>query len=291
MNNVLIATLAGMMTALCWGVSDWLSAKASKRLGPIQINFGLQIIGVIMVLILALFSDISMPSIGQLALIATSSTLITCAYLIFVKALETGAVGIIVPLANSYPLITILLSITILGRHFSVGQFIGILIIIIGAVVLAYEKNENKVPFKELHKETLLAGLAVLIWGVGFFAVDPVVDKISWQTLSFCSEIYAMFLATFLLVVSERRHTLVAAKNAISHRITLLIGLAGTGGAIFIYMGADYGGSIIIPAVMSSAGPLVASILGAVVDKETLGWVKRVGAVILIAGVIILNLT
>lgn len=56
------------------------------------------------------------------------------------------------------------------------------------------------------------------------------------------------------------------------------------------YMGSDKAGSVVVPTVLSAGGPLVASVLGAIVDKEKIGFYKRVGAVTIVAGIILLNL-
>lgn len=61
-------------------------------------------------------------------------------------------------------------------------------------------------------------------------------------------------------------------------------------GTIAFYIGGHRAGSVIIPAVLSSSAPLIASFWGALIDKEKLGLNKRVGAVILVAGIIILNI-
>ncbi len=290
MSPTLIATIAGLTTALCWGTGDWLSAKSTKKLGAMQINFAVSIAAVIMTTILFLVSDISMPTQGQFVAIGAGGTLITLAYIFFVKALATGPVGVIVPLGNSYPLVTVGLSIVILSEVFSTMQVAAMVGIVLGAALLAYEKNRNNIPIRELHKDTLLAAAAAITWGVAFFILDPVVGKVSWQTMYIVIEIFMFPLSFALLAVTYKSKVFSAVKESASSKPALLAGAVGTLGFMAFYLGSDRAGSLIIPTVLSACGPLVASILGAVFDHEKLGTLKRAGAVLVVAGIIVLNI-
>jgi drug/metabolite transporter (DMT)-like permease len=73
--------------------------------------------------------------------------------------------------------------------------------------------------------------------------------------------------------------------------VPLTIGVFGSIGAVAIYIGSNRSGSVVIPTVLSAGGPLVASIWAAIFDKEKIGVLKRAGAVIVVAGIIILNVS
>jgi drug/metabolite transporter (DMT)-like permease len=70
----------------------------------------------------------------------------------------------------------------------------------------------------------------------------------------------------------------------------LVAGTILTLGGIAFYIGADRSGNVLIPAVIASAAPLVASLLSAIIDKERINVVKRIGAVIVVAGIVLLNI-
>jgi drug/metabolite transporter (DMT)-like permease len=161
---------------------------------------------------------------------------------------------------------------------------------LIGAGALAYEKNHHKVPLKELHRDTALAFLACVIWGFGFFMLDPVVSQISWQALIVTSEIVFTVIAAVLLLAVHGRDSYRLASKVAKSRTALLVGLAGASGLIALYFGSNKAGNIIIPAVLSSLAPLVASLWGALLDDEKIGLFKRAGAVILVGGIVLLNL-
>src|SRR5581483_226691 len=160
MSATLVATAAGLATALCYGTSDWLSARSTKHLAPFEVNFAVQTLGMTFALVVLLLAPIHVDNAGQVVRIALSSLFTTGGYLILLQALSRGAVGIIVPLANVYPLITLLLALVFATSRFQMTQLIGMFMIILGAVLLAYEKNDKQIPFRPLHRQSALALLA-----------------------------------------------------------------------------------------------------------------------------------
>lgn len=290
MSGTLIATLAGLFVALAWGTTDWLTARSSKHYDTIEINFAVQTISLIWAGIIFAFSGLHVHDGTQVFRIALSSALIVIAYLVFIKALSSGVLGIIVPLSNIYPLVTIVLSLIFLSTHFKLVQLIAMLGITFGAALLAYEKNVKKIPFRELHKETGLALTAAVVWGVGFFVLNPVVSQVSWQTITIISEPTAFILSFLLLVVVKQRQTVAAIRRSWHAKMPLLVGLLGTAGMIALYFGSTKAGSVLIPTVLAAAAPLVTSLFGALFEGERLGVLKRAGAVVVVAGIVVLNI-
>lgn len=291
MSATLIATLAGLVTALCWGTSDYLSAKSSKKHGAIEINFVVEIVGLGLAIVIVLFSGIHISTANQFIRIVLGNILLTSAYLIFVKALARGAVGIIVPIGNSYPLFTILLSLVFLDTRFKLSELLAMALIMAGILILAYEKNDRKIPVKELHRETLLALIAAITWGLAFFVLNPIANQVSWQTVSFVGQAASFIFASLLLggLMIKGKKTVESVKKAFTYKPTLAIGLVGVSGTFVLYFGFHKAGSVTIPTLLSAAGPLVAAFWAALVDHEKLGLLKRVGAVVVVSGIILLN--
>ncbi len=290
MSAVLIATFGGLITALCWGTGDWLTAKSSRRFDKYAINFVVQLIGAAIMSVVLLLSDVAFPDAQQVLKILCIAVLITSAYIIFIKALSSGAVGIVVPLANSYPVVTLTLAVIFLGSIFTSQEFIAMLAIVGGAALLAYEKNHKNISFKELHKETFLALCAAGMWGIAFFLIDSLVEQLSWQMLNGLVSIFMATIAGVLLLATSRSKVVQIAREPFTSLITLVAGVLFSVGSIAFYIGSERAGSAIIPTVISAGGPLVASILGAVVDGERIGVLKRLGAVSIVAGIVALNL-
>ena len=291
MSATLIATIAGLVTAFCWGTSDWLAARSTKKLSPMGVNFTVQSVSLLIAAGLLLAYGLHLHTIEQLVRIGLSSVLITGAFLIFLRALSLGAVGIVVPLANIYPLFTVGLTILFLKADFSATQLGAMGGIVLGAALLAYEKNHQKIPLTRLHRQTMLAFLAAITWGFGFFVLNPVVDQVPWQTISIVSELFA-FVFTFIIVAlasgaNFARDTGTALRSGAAY----VVGLFGMAGMLSFYIGSTRAGSVVIPTVLAGTGPLIASLWGRLFDHERIGALKRVGAVVTVAGIIILNLS
>lgn len=290
MSSIVLVTLAGLLTAVCWGAGDWLTPRSKAKLTPFQISFTVYLIGVIMYAVFFAGLSLHWPTATQAFRVAGASVLLTAGYLSFVKALTEGAVGIVVPLGATYPLLTLLLSIVFLSQSYKSLQVVAMLLIAAGAVMLAYEKNHRKIPLRQLHKATFFTLLAVSVWGLAYFILNPLVPKLQWQVLLFITEIVGLILAAITLVLAHRRGALEAFKKAVADRTLILAAVLLALGALTLYLAASRAGNLTIPSVLSSLSSLIAALLGATIDREKLGMLKRIGAVVAVGGIILLNL-
>lgn len=291
MNSILIASLAGFFTAVCWGSTDWLISKASKRFNKFEINFDVQLMSIVIMWPILLVVGKPLPNAHQMLVLALVAVMFIGAMLAFIKALSSGLAGVVVPLSNTYALITLVLSTIFIGSVFNHMQIVAIVCIVLGAVLLAYEKNKQKVSLRVLHQSTLFALAAASMWGIAFFAANTVVGDVSWQMITGVTSTYAALIAFVVLLVSSKpKHFAVAIKRSLSNRLALMAGVVAQVGAMSLYIGSDRSGSLVIPAVIASSAPLITSGLAAVYDKEKIGLVKRLGAVIVVGGIVILNL-
>jgi drug/metabolite transporter (DMT)-like permease len=289
MNSVLIATLGGVSTAAAWGTTDWLTSKITHKQSAWTINFMVQVIGIVMIGLVLVLNPATLPTAIQWLRLSLGVIIINCGYLTFLKALKGGAVGIIVPLNNIYPLFTLILSIIFLGQIFKQGQVAAMLVIVAGAAFLAYEKNHQNIPLRELHHKSILATWSAVIIGFGFFILNPLFHQLSWQVLLFCESVAATIFAALTMLAVYRRSAAKTIVAGYKDKTLWTISVVGNLGAIGLYIGAGAAHSIVIPTVVAGAAPLVSAGLAAVYDKEKLGMLKRLGAVGVVGGVILLN--
>lgn len=288
MSDTLIATLGGLLAMLTWGGSDWLDSRVSKKYNPIEANLTIQLPGIIS--IIALFaSGQQTPSLNNAIIIFFAGLFFTVAFVAFIKALSHGHVGIVVPLANTYPLVPIVLSAIFLSTILKSLQYLAILLIIGGVVILAFEKRYKRVPKPILQHEIYLAFLAAILWGIGIFVLNTVVEKESWLAI-FAFINISMIAGAFLIWLIQSHDHRKEIRSVVVNKLGLTAGLLLTFGSFGWYFGAERAGSFIIPSVIASASPLVASYISALIDKEKLTIIKRAGAVIVVAGIIMLNI-
>lgn len=275
---------------LAWGTSDWLVARNSrKKYSPLEVNLAVQAPGLFIVTALLLLSGQTLPSLKHALIISLAGLLFTVAYVSFIKALSIGEVGVVVPLASIFPLITIGLSVVFLTSIFSGRQYFSMIVVVAGIVLLAKEKRHKDIPLSVQHRSAIFALIAALFWGVGNFVQNTVIGKESWQIIFGFVNISMALAALLIILFINGKKTPRKIKEAAQNRVGLLGGTAVTTGSFGFYWGSNRIGSVIIPSVIAAASPLVASALSATFDKEKLNFAKRAGAIIIVAGIIMLN--
>lgn len=290
MNSVFIATLGGVAALVFWGISDWLVGKSSKKFTNADVNLALQSTGAIAMLFVLIASGESLPGLQSFLIIMATAALHTAAYLCFIKALSTGESGVVVPLANAYPMVTLLLTFLFLSVTFTGLQIFSMIVIVAGAILLGTDRTTWRRKHRKLNKVVIFALGAALFYGFGFFAVSAVVDTLAWQVVLGILSIWMGLFALLIFVFKQGRDTIKTLPRVLHNKFGLLSGVVLALGSAAFYISADATGNILIPAVIASASPLVTSILAAVYDKESLIFSKRVGAVFVVFGVVILNI-
>ena len=164
------------------------------------------------------------------------------------------------------------------------------MIIVSGAILIGIEKLNLKKFHKNLNKEIILAISSAILLGLDIFFLNFVVDELPWETVAVST---ALLTAVFIIVFSflrDKKRTISALRHLPKNKIGIAAGVTLTVGAVGFFVGSELSGSAIIPGVIASASVLVTSVLSRIFDKEKLIITKRIGAVLVVAGVVLLNL-
>lgn len=291
MNEVLTASIFGVLTLLFWGSSSWLLSHTSKRsASSIDLNLSVQAPSVIIAIFLLLSVGLPIPNMADLAAMFVVSSLYTLGFLSFLKAASKGATGVVVPLAKIYPIILLFLSIVLLKQDFSFSQVMVIFVLVAGVMLTAFEGRKS-LRIKRLDRHVELALASALFFGVANFVLNAIVDELSWQILYGYINIFQGIFAVFLIAFTYKEDFKTGLSENLSNPKGLINGIVITIGTVFFFVGADIVGSVVIIVAIASAEPLVASLLSRIVDKEILTPYKRAGAVMIVAAIILLNLT
>lgn len=269
-----------------------MTPRSRRKLSPWQINFLVSLCGAIIASVVLIISlPHQWPAADVWVKAISYSAFVSAGYLFFVRALTMGSIGVVVPLSGVYPMVTLILSVLILNDVFSVRQVAAMVLIIAGSAFLAYEKNHLKLPLRQLHESNMFTVLAVLIWGVGFFLLNPLFNKVDWQVLLFLLDISGLIIALIVMVAMYGRKTTAEVRYALADITVWTAALLLGSGTVALYLGAGKTGNIIIPAVLSSLSPLLSTALEAYIDKKQLGRLKRAGAFLAVGGVVLLNIS
>ena len=133
------------------------------------------------------------------------------------------------------------------------------------------------------------AVITMLCWGIGFASLDAVVDTFTWYQLVFLLSLFTTALSFLYYFWAHRalpKWQSLKYKNA---KYAWHAGLLLTMGTIAFFAASEYAGSVVIPAVIASAAPLVTSFVAYARDGEKLSLYKRIGAVVVILGLMLLN--
>ena len=285
----LIATIGGVLALVFWGLGDYSTGKSGQKEDRPLTALIVQLVPVVLLLPFILLYGISINFDASLLIVFGGAAFLIIAYISFVKSMSIGPFGVAAPIANSYALITLLIGFTIFRLQLSLMQGLALFVIIAGVIILSFDRAS--LNYRNLRGSTVFYAIITMIcWGVGFAFLDVVVDKFTWYQLVFLLSLFTTILS-FLYYIWVRRALPslqnLKYKNA---KYAWHAGLLLTMGTVGFFAASEYAGSCCIPAVIASAAPLVTSFVAYARDGEKLSLYKRIGAVVVIIGLMLLNM-
>lgn len=284
----LIATIGGLITLLFWGAGDYFTGKSGQRGNVYLTNLIVQIVGLLIFSPITFFLGVFIPSIETLLLIVLMASMFTVAFVSFVKALALGPFGIASPISNSYALVTLIAGIFFLGFNISQNTLFVLLLIITGVGMLALDRSTFR--WSQFHGSTVyFAGLTAILWGIGFALADIVLRELTWYQFLFFLNV---FTTVFGFLYYKKAIGSFPDWREFRYRYAPEAWLAGillSIGSSALFFASQYSGSVVIPAVIASAAPLVTSLFARLRDNEQLSGYKRLGALIVVIGLMLLN--
>jgi drug/metabolite transporter (DMT)-like permease len=287
---LLTITLLSIATLFAWGLSDYLAGRSGKQMNHYVANFLFQGVGLVLLAPFVMYYGLSVSSLGDVLVMIVSAGLLTLAFAYFIRAMAEGPAGVAAPIANSYSAVTLVLSLLFFNVMLSGKAIAALVLVIFGAVLLSSDKQLFR--GKWLHLKTVkLALVPLAAWGVGFALLNLVVENNDWhETLFVVTAAMAAFAAVAMLLVAPKKDREFKAVFSLKHKTPLIAGTIGIAGAVAFFSAGDLAGNFVVPAVLASVSPLVTSYLAFLFDKERLSLLNRLGAVLAVAGIALLNL-
>jgi transporter family protein len=141
MRSQAMALLLGAVTIISWGLWGFFGKLALARGLPVVS----QIItsGLVATVAGVAFLLVYLRSGGTITLAGSPNpwAMLTGIALIFglicfYAALAVGAASVVVPMTGAYPLVTVLLSVAFLGERLTLGQWLGLVLVLFGMILL-----------------------------------------------------------------------------------------------------------------------------------------------------------
>ncbi|MBI0331627.1 DMT family transporter [Burkholderia plantarii] len=282
-----MAILMGLISALCWGSTDFMAGQAARQVGVTRSLFYSQSFGFLLLTAVLAFRPASLRIAAVdtgllIAIVAAICNLVAMAALL--KALSIGKASVVAPIVSLYGAVTTLLA--VLGGQSVTGMTVaGLALCIVGASLASMSKSSGGKA--ESPGSIGFAMLSALAFGLGFWLQGAFAVK----SLGVLSALWIYYLTAvvilFLLLVGQRK--LVAPPGSI---VVLLmsISLFSLVGFFSLAFGATTG-HVAIVTVLSSLASGVTVLLGFFIRHERPSQAQWAGIVAIIVGVVLLKLT
>jgi drug/metabolite transporter (DMT)-like permease len=286
-----MAVLMGLLSALCWGATDYLAGAAARGFGVLRSVFWLQAFGMA-VLSPVLFTDPTLRAVmaaapveawswGLLAAVANFASTLA-----LTKALAIGKAALVAPIATTYGAVTTLLAL-ISGEEVGSLALTGLALCILGVPLVTPSEEvqrQPRTPRGAIHF-ALLASLClgVGLWLQGLFALPRLGSlPVLW--------LYYVLSAGGLLLLLLSRSTSILPPSARGWAIFAMVSLLSLGGRAALALGAAMTGAVAVVTVLSTLSGGITALLGVILRGERLTRWQGLGVTAILAGVVLLRL-
>ncbi|MEK7559228.1 MAG: EamA family transporter [Patescibacteria group bacterium] len=209
-------------------------------------------------------------------------------YASFYYIISFGNVSLMVSLINTFPVVTIALSISYLHESPSLYQWLGIAMVILGAICISQEKSVKGVINK--NKSWVIWGLlGSLAIGIAEFVTKLATAKVDGFTFTFF--VYLMYIPVFLIIMAFDRkgRKFKMLKNQSSLLFTAIGIFFIEAGLIAIALAYQHGlASLVSPVVATHM--LITALLAVFLLKEQLLVIQRIGILLTLIGVSVIGI-
>ena len=286
---VYVPIAAGLVAALCWGTADYLSRSQSQKLGYYKTVLYSQIVTlVIVVALVPLVDPVPVLAAAPVLALAAAGLLNLAAFVLLYRAYHRGVVSVVAPIAYTYPAITSVLSVVILGTVISSGEVLAIGGIIAGVLLLSTR-------FSELRSLVSGQGSANLTAGVGSALGSSVIFGGIYIVIGYAAPLVSITIPVLMLravaasagfaLAPVLKQDVRPSRMALSWKIIIMGALEAAGFLAFTYGILSASGALPILAAIGGMGGAVAASYGLVFLKERLEPNQIAGIVLALVGV------
>jgi transporter family protein len=281
--EVSIGILFGIIAMFGFGFSNAISQVPSKEIGSRKTIFFRNIfVSILLLILLLFFLDETNFSIKYIFIAFVISLVGYIPLVTFYKALKTGKVGIISPIANSSVVFTVLFSIIFFGESLSFIQLFSIVFIIFGIILVSL--NFNDIKISHLFKKASGVPYALItcfLWGLVFFLFKIPVNVLGPILTSFIIEFGIMIYSGMHLRLSKINFDI---PNKKILTCVFLVAFFGAIGTLFFNLGIKTS-NVSIVAALTFSSPLVSILYGKFVYKEKLSLQQYTAIIFIVIGI------
>ena len=286
---VYVSIATGLTAAFCWGTADYMSRGQSERVGYYRTIIYSQLVTLITVVVLvpAVSPTLTLPLYPVLALLG-AGVVNFVAFIFLYRAFHRGVVSVVAPVVYSYPAVTAVLAVAVLGASLSLVQGVVIAGIVAGVILLSTRFSELYLYFRGsgapgLTKGVGLAVGASLCFGVAYIGIGYAAPFVSFVLPVLFLRVIAISAGFILAPVLKQE---VRPSRLVFSRAMIAIGVLEAFGFLAFTYGVSASGSALpIVASLSGMGGAVAASYGLAFLKERLEPNQVLGVLLSLAGV------
>ena len=290
----LISIVWGLSAAVGFGVSDYVAARSSAKIGYFRTALLMQGIGGVFILVVAFQSLPVLLDSPRTAIITAGLGLLNAVgVLALYKGFEIGKLSIVSPISSSFPALSTVLAITFLNETVLPLRALGILATIGGIVLVTIQGGGEKKPESasgdgtSSRKGVAYGLLAFAAYGSLFFAFKPVVVDLG----PFAPVVVLRFATASMLGVV---FLVSRPKSKASARLKDVIGLVVVVAILDTLAGVAYNfgilnGEVSVVSTISGLYSVFTIMLAALFLRERLNARQGVGVLVILVGVALLG--
>ena len=279
----------GLAAAFCWGTADYMSRSQSEKVGYYRTIIYSHMVTLIVVLALVpVFSPhLAFPVYPVLALIG-AGVINFVAFVFLYRGFHRGVVSVVAPVVYTYPAVTAVLAVVILGASLSIFQVVALVCVIAGVILLSTRFSELYAYLRGTRAPSLTNGIGLAVGaslcfgmvyiGIGYAA--PLVSVVLPVIFLRIVAISAGFLLAPVLRQEVKPSRLVLSKTMIAMGV-----LEAFGFLAFTYGIEAAGSALPVVTALSGMGGAVAASYGLAFLKERLEPNQMLGVILSLAGV------
>jgi drug/metabolite transporter (DMT)-like permease len=278
--------LAGLGAALSWGTMDVATALASRRLGSLKVTAGIQVVGAVLLVALALGQGTSLPSdpvvlaaAGLLGIVGAA------AYLSYFTGLRIGPISLVAGVVAAYGGLTVVLAVLVRGESLTSVQALGAAVATIGVVLTAVAFDGGIRGTRLAGPGVIFAVMALLLFAVMTVGLAEAIDRSGWLEVLVVSRIVNSIVSIGAVVVlTSFAHprlraivqvdTIAVART--SWAIVVIAGLLDVVGLIVFAIGLEQAETWLV-GLVSSFGPAFTILIAVLFLGERLRRAQWVG--------------
>jgi drug/metabolite transporter (DMT)-like permease len=275
----------GFITMIFWGTNDFISALVTRKLGNWRALLWSLVFSLPLFAVLLPFIEIPRVTINLLGLTLVYNALSLLAMLTFFRALEIGKVALIAPLAATWPVVTVFLSILLFAERPSLLFYIGFIILLAGVLLILFNLQEilrGTFRFFEPGIRTVL--IATLCFGISFAMLKPISREVGWF---FPMLSMRLFVLPCIYVLMRWRKKPVALRI---DKITLLLLMMYSLFEILGQISYNYGVMVTLASLVAgtfAASPIISFLLAKIFLREKTTLIQNIGVLIIVCGLVL----